>query len=409
MTLIECFDTSIAKNIAGCLHLRPEKVVFIGQNPKMQTHVTRYRQFFAGRGIPIKVESRLVESVCVDGVAAALGEVIRREQNCVIDVTGGDERTLIAVGMVMASLTEEQRQRVKLQKFNAATGAVQDCFSSQVLAKGYPVNLTVKELIALHGGILHPASDQPEAHYTPRDIAPLWRLVSRDPRGWNRRLSALGVFESRADSKTQVFLPLSQISGSISDYENQLSLVTEVLDQFRENGIIWDHSRQNVLEYGYSTLLNRYCTLKAGNALEVKVLLEARSLEVDGKPFFHDCQTGVHIDWDGVIQEDHFQVPETRNEVDVVLTRGLTPLFISCKNGDVKEEELYKLQTVATRFGGPSARKMLIATHLQKQKPASTRAFVQRAADMGIYLVTDAASLTKAQWQEVFREAMVKR
>ena len=48
MTLIECFDTSIAKNIAGCLHLRPEKVVFIGQNPKMQTHVTRYRQFFAG-------------------------------------------------------------------------------------------------------------------------------------------------------------------------------------------------------------------------------------------------------------------------------------------------------------------------------------------------------------------------
>ena len=71
-----------------------------------------------------------------------------------------------------------------------------------------------------------------------------------------------------------------------------------------------------------------------------------------------------------------------------------------------EEEELYKLHTVASRFGGRAARKMLIVTRLQKQKPASAHAFIQRARDMGIYLVTDAASLTKLQWQEIFQNAM---
>lgn len=409
MTLIECFDISVAKNIAGCLHLRPEKVIFIGQNPQMPAQVERYRRFFSERGISVKLECRFMETVCVDAIAAMLGTILRQEQHCVIDVTGGDERTLIAVGMVLATLDTAQRQRVKLQKFDAVTGVVQDCYSDLLPSFGHPVNLSVKELIALHGGVLHPASYQPEEYCTLRDIAPLWRVVSRNPRVWNQRISALGAFESRADSKTQVFLPLRQIRGSFSDYETRLEQVTELLDQFRENGIIHDQSNGEYLEYSYTTELNRHCTSKAGNALEVKVLLEARALEQDGKPFFHDCQMGVHIDWDGIVQEDYPRVPETRNEIDVLLTRGLTPLFISCKNGDVEEEELYKLHTVASRFGGRAARKMLIVTRLQKQKPASAQAFIQRARDMGIYLVTDAASLTRRQWQEVFREAMVKR
>lgn len=407
MTLIECFDISVAKNIAGCLHLRPEKVIFLGQDPQMSAQVERYRRFFSEKGISAKVECRFTDTVCVDGVAAVLEDILGRETGeCVIDVTGGDERTLIAVGMVLAGLDETRRQEVKLQKFDAATGGVQDCYGNAPLSSGYPINLSVKELIALGGGILHPASYQPETCYTPRDLAPLWRIVSRGPKSWNHRISALSAFESRADSRTQVFLPLNQIRGSLSNFEARLELTRDLLDQFRENGIIHDQSRPEYFEYSYTTPLNRYCTLREGNALEVKVLLEARALEENGKPFFSDCKMGVHIDWDGIVHGNKSPISDTRNEIDVLVTRGLTPLFISCKNGDVDEEELYKLQTVATRFGGRGARKMLIATHLEKQKPSSTRAFIQRAKDMGIYIVPNAAALTKAQWQEIFREAM---
>ena len=43
---------------------------------------------------------------------------------------------------------------------------------------------------------------------------------------------------------------------------------------------------------------------------------------------------------------------ETKNEIDVMLMRGVVPVFVSCKNGAVKMDELYKLDTVAQRFGG---------------------------------------------------------
>ena len=115
---------------------------------------------------------------------------------------------------------------------------------------------------------------------------------------------------------------------------------------------------------------------------------------------------GVGIDWDGVVHDPVRRVAETRNEIDVVLMHGTTPLFISCKNGNIGEEELYKLNTVARRFGGPYAKKMLIATDLDRKSPTANRAFIQRAWDMDIFLVTDAAELSGEEWKQIFRQAM---
>jgi hypothetical protein len=85
----------------------------------------------------------------------------------------------------------------------------------------------------------------------------------------------------------------------------------------------------------------------------------------------------------------------------------LTPLFVSCKNGHIGDEELYKLHTVAQRFGGPHAGKMLIATNLDQKSAAANSSFAQRAWDMDIFLVTDAAELTASQWSECFKSAML--
>ena len=76
-------------------------------------------------------------------------------------------------------------------------------------------------------------------------------------------------------------------------------------------------------------------------------------------------------------------------------------------NGDAATiEELYKLNTVAARFGGPYAKKMLVATELDRKSPQANRSFMQRAWDMDIFLVTDAAELTKEEWQAAFCQAV---
>ena len=73
----------------------------------------------------------------------------------------------------------------------------------------------------------------------------------------------------------------------------------------------------------------------------------------------------MHLDWDGVI-EDNPQ-SDVLNEIDVLTMAGNIPTFISCKNGKLdtngKLHALYELETVAQRFGGKYARKVLVVRH----------------------------------------------
>lgn len=405
MTLIECFDKSMVKNISGCLHLNPEKVIFLGDADKMQLPLRRIQNFLDAQGFCVQIISQDVQMDHITHIANLLREVLQQESACVIDVTGGDERMMIAMGMVFAELDAPARNKIVLQKFDPSSSAVLYRNLEGKLLAEHKLSLRVADLIALHAGVLHPASPQPDASHSPRDLDPLWNLARRDPKLWNRQLAILAEFESRSDSKTHIILPLHLIRSGIANFTEKLDTLQDLLRYFRENGIIRDQSHGDFLEYQYTSELNRHCTLKAGNILETKVLLEARAVQENGAAVFHDCQLGAHIDWDGVIHDNLSQIPETRNEIDLILIKGIVPLFISCKNGDVDEHELYKLSAVADQFGGPFAKKLLVATRLQKKNPLSYQAFVQRAKDMGIYLIENGADLTPTQWQEQLQAA----
>lgn len=406
MTLIECFTQSHVDNISACLRLLPDRMVMIGNAAEMSESVKRYEKLLKQRGISTEITLYDVQSMDLDELCIVLSKVVLQATDCVIDLTGGDERVILAIGAVLAELPVDARKRVRIVKFDHDTNAVLDCAHDNRQIRSSAVNLTVEELILLHGGILYPNSYQPPIDSRPKDIAALWDIVTEAPKDWNRAITQLSAFESRSDSKMQVFLPLEYIRDSISNFEMKEDAIRELLDKLQRKGIIHDQSSRYALEYTYTSQLLRYCTLKAGNVLEVKTLLEGRAVLQNGVPYFHDCLMGVGIDWDGVVYDPMDHIPETRNEIDVILMHGTTPLFISCKNGNIGEEELYKLHTVAERFGGPYVRKMLIATNLDRKTPTANRAFIQRARDMGIFLVTDADELSKTEWADIFQNAM---
>lgn len=406
MTLIECFTNSHIDNIAACLRLRPDKMVMVGNIDEMRVPAERYQNFLKQRGISTEIIMCNVQCMDFGDIFAVLKKVILETKDCVIELTGGDERVVMAIGAVLTELPIEVRRSVRVEKIDHKTGIVRDCIQDNRENQAMVGKLTVKELIDLHGGTLHPDAYQPPKDSSPRDIAGLWDIVSENPKGWNQALMLLSEFESRSDSKTQVFLPLSYLRNSIHDFDSKEETVRDLLGKLHHRGVIDDQSSRDNLEYTYTSPLLRYCTQKAGNVLEVKVLLEGRAVLENGVPYFNDCQMSVSIDWDGVVHDPMNRIPETRNEIDVVLMHGTTPLFISCKNGNIGEEELYKLHTVADRFGGPYAKKMLIATDLDRKSPAANRAFVQRAWDMDIFLVTDAAELSRDEWRHIFKKAM---
>jgi len=74
----------------------------------------------------------------------------------------------------------------------------------------------------------------------------------------------------------------------------------------------------------------------------------------------------------------------------------VVPVFISCKNGIVTSDELYKLNTVAERFGGSYAKKVLVATAIDSLGEAGEY-LRQRAKDMNIRLLDNICEMDDAE------------
>lgn len=410
MTLIECFDRSVNANIVSCLHLRPKKVIFLGDDREMNDSIDRYRDFFRRRTLSIELKPQAVRLDRMEEIADTLLRIVRQEAPCVIDVTGGDERLLMAAGVLLSKLPPELRKQVSIQKFDKETGLAQDCDGDGKVMQGQPANVTVEELIRLHYGRPFSNSGALGEQYRAKDLAPLWKIACTHSDSWNTQMTALIHIESKVAKQDRQMgdIHLSkELLEEIRAYRSDvLENAMKLLGIFLDKGIVSGVVSRDRLDYYYTSPLYRYCTEKQGNILEVKTLLEAREVLKDGKPYFHDCLMSVNIDWE---KPDSNKQPQTRNEMDLILTRGLVPLFISCKNGETDEEELYKMNSVATRFGGPDAKKLLVATQLKIKDGKSVDKFIHRAEDMGIHIITNAKDLEKTDWRDAFYTAFQKQ
>ena len=88
---------------------------------------------------------------------------------------------------------------------------------------------------------------------------------------------------------------------------------------------------------------------------------------------FQDVITSAVVDWDGSGRQN-----AVTNELDVMCTRGITPVFISCKTCDVKTEALNELAILRDRFGGKIARAAIVTA---EHAGAAVR---NRASELGI-------------------------
>ena len=96
----------------------------------------------------------------------------------------------------------------------------------------------------------------------------------------------------------------------------------------------------------------------------------------------------VGINWDAAEQGEKMI---THNEIDVIMMHGMVPVFVSCKSGMVEMEELFKFATVADRFGGDYAKRVLVAPSLTGlNNEESIRA---RAEDMNIQILDNAYTM----------------
>ena len=405
MTIIESFEKAPIENLISVLTSKPKKVIYLGEVSQMKASMIVYEKILREKGIETEIILKGIQKNNLQNIIQVLTEIVETEEECLFDITGGEDLVLLAFGMIYERY--KSIKAVKMQRFNINTGRIIDCDCDDEVTFEGTFTMDVKELISVYGGIVMPEDPQPMVENAMEVVDKVWGLAKIDSTSWNKSISNLKEFERKGktnEDDLRMELDLKEAKEVIGEYSLKRQAVEKLLKEFYREGLVQNlNIDRDRISYKYKNLFVKRCLNKAGDALEMKCYFEAMNLENKGKPYFNDCYVGVMIDWDGIIHPLEENWKDTTNEIDVMLMRGLIPTFISCKHGKIGEEELYKLNTVATRFGGKYAKKILIATHLEKESASSMKSYLQRAKDMDIQLIPNARDMSKKDWQKVFK------
>lgn len=411
MTVIEFFEKDASENICTCLTKPPDRILFIGDKKKqMQKHLERYKSVLLGRGIETELLCRTVNKNNMQSIIDALSQIIETYDDCVFDLTGGEDLYLVAMGIVFEKYKDKG---IQMHRFNIRNSSIIDCDQDgRTILEDESIKLSVEENIRIYGGEIVYEHEKENSTISwnmtddfKEDIDNIWEICKADVRLWNTQI---GVLAAAEETRNQTYDDLTT-AASISCIKNILEkvngkyvMIWRILNELRNAGLITAlEFDDEILSVTYKNEQVKLCLTKAGQALEMKMYKAAlEASEKNDSLTYNDVMTGVYIDWDGDIhtQQDGY---DTENEIDVMMMHGLVPIFVSCKNGFIDIDELYKLNAVANRFGGKYAKKILIATALGNND--FSEYLRQRAKDMNIRLVEGVQDMNDSELNKIVR------
>ena len=415
MTYIEFFDKNASENIGVCLSYLPKRVILLGDDEElMLRHIANYKKVLGKRDPKIEILYRLVAKDSLENGIAVLTDLVETYDDCVFDINGGDELLNLALGIVYGRHSD---RKIQIQKIDLRNNKVFDCDKDGITVFDKPPRLTVDENICIYGGaILYGNIHEEDKTYRwnmnadfLRDIDLIWGVCKGNVRYWNYQSGIMEAIEevgTRSADQLQTVASRAAVEHYLAKKRSKYKISKGIFSYLRRNRLLLHFQDDGAtITVRYKNAQVKKCLTKAGTILELKVFALANGLKnAAGLPIYHDALTGVLIDWDGKFHNEKKDgIYDTENEIDVLLMHGIVPVFISCKNGEVKSEELYKLNTVAERFGGKYAKKVLIATALEEKSEADAY-LRQRAEDMQIKLIEGLQEMTDEEIGDLLRD-----
>lgn len=395
MTVIEFFDRESAiENVVSALLCSPEKVVFIGNSiKKMIRSVENYKRITESRNISAEFSFKGVSKNNLGAIVEAIEKVVSENDDCVVDLSGGDDLYLVAVGMVY----QKYPDRIKLHRFNISNNTMLDCDSDGKLCADAPMEINVDENIAIYGGRIVYDSEKSNGTYRwdfddefVCDVRAVWSVCRKNPTLWNAQINTLEKLAGRYLNRDSLSFYAKNDSAKklLIEKGDRFTFEKDIFKSLEAAGIIKNFKAdEEQFGFEFKNAQVMKCLTKAGLILELIIAVTAFGIRDDsGDAVYNDVMTGVCIDWDGIIQPDY--KTDVENEIDVILIKGMVPVFISCKNGIISVDELYKLSVVSEKFGGKFVKKVLVASELEKM--GSRGEYIKaRAEDMKIKVIDD--------------------
>lgn len=395
-TLIELYDPSThLYNALGVMLYRPHRVIFL--IPEHSAHIyekykNEYLRLWRRHGCaPDNTISVLTGTSNIIDLAETIKQFC--EEGTVLDVEGGTPELYLAAGFVCASrpaavsCVRLDFRDEKLTEYRYDGGEPSYTVRAFTKEESARLSISVEECIRIYGGeiVRDSVSELRALGMTKESIiseaSTLWEAVSTGAgKGWNDIVP--DRFHVHDAENMTVY---------VKDSDAKLPAVSRAVSALTEKGLLRKISGPGSRYfYKCSSPLVLSALRKAGEALELYTL--SLALSIDGVT---DAISGVSISFDdGEGSSD--------NEIDCIFMRGSTPVFISCKNGHIGSDELYKFFTVSRQFGGNERISLLVAANFNEngKKSATLR---DRAELYGISLITEFSGKSHGDMTETLR------
>lgn len=406
MTIIEFYDKVAIENIAGAMLCNADKIILVGDSEsRMKKSRQVYQTILDNRGVNTTVSYYCINRNNLQNIVSVLTQIVENDNSCIFDLTGGEDLYLVAVGIVMNKFDG----KIHCHRFNFINNVLYDCDADGKVCSTLPFVISVDENVSMYGGKIVRDSSQPLHTYGwnldedfSGDIELMWEICKRNTGLWNLNTAILGSLCDKLESEEQLDFDLdkSLIMPELEKKKIYFSEYVDFLAELSQLGLIYLTKINDGIAFVFKNSQIKRCLTLPGQILELIIASRMKRVkDADGSPLYHDVTVGAVIDWD---QTDEANRYRTINEIDILAMKGAIPIFISCKNGNFDENELYKLSTVADRFGDKYAKKVLVATKLDKfgVKSDYLRA---RMNDMHIRCIENITNANHSQFEAILR------
>ncbi|MBQ7795393.1 MAG: DUF1887 family protein [Lachnospiraceae bacterium] len=374
---IEFFDEEPIENVITNLNFELDKTIFFGYEEIMKPHKKTIETFLKKVCGVQSVEFYSVDRFDLMAIMGAIANVVRREQELgnqvYFDLTGGESLLLVAFGIL------SQEFSAPMFMFDIQTNELIEfcCAGNSIggVAVRRPIILNLDQFVSLYNGTINYRQKKLFKEMSldgASDIENMWKLSREHGDKWVHYSSVLRKYPPDESLMVEVDRQRFQDefrkhhrAGDIKDFHKFMHSCSHL-------GFVKLYAAgKNGYKFRYKNSVIKQLFWDSGSILEMYTFLQETR-----KEGIADCRVGVHIDWDGVVHESGNQ--DVLNEIDVMSIQSNLPTFISCKIGNVDQTALYELETIANRFGGKYARKVIAVS--KELTPAHAR----RAKEMGI-------------------------
>lgn len=382
-TLIELFGSEPLRNFLPALLCRPEKVIFIlpGYRNDPPRSFDTVKELIKTRLPDTEVLCRRADVFSMPEVFELLESITAEYEDVFIDVTGGSEPCIAAAGMI------SQKTGLGILYFDPIKRqltAVKDGLPSTAIWKD-PL-ITCADMVSATGANIYGThrggfdSLDAEMVETANNV---FDVIKKDYKRWARFAGYLSKLMSEYGREAEVTGPI-RLGGSSCDFG--------ILKQLMQRGVLTysDDGTDITIRFTHEPSAGLFTD--PGAWLEYHVFITAKECG-----FFSDALISAKIDWDGHTED--FRRADC--EIDLMLMRGITPVFISCKMGAPNKDALYEIKLLAERFGGGTARPVLV-TGTEPRKQNLT--IYKKAKELRIAII-DGEDIAEGNLAELLRKA----